>query len=291
MLTGIIIYDRTQEYTNSFIFVTICFYFALLSWQLKKRMSSAVGWEIIRQPLLSAKTRNMTDRHTLSPISIYANALHVKCQISYRLEYLTIYLDDENTDLQNTRIKTWSIDTLPTTNPTRSGRGLNWGFQDEQPATDDLRHRMALSFINHHESYKYRKHQCGQDIWNSVPQRDLMLLYMRRKNIIILEQLCVWPLRMTLRDPTHCFPFQDRFATPPNKQLWYLSHWSIPRGTMYYLNDAGWNTWANDAAAALWWQLGGRTWVATSQRFSSISFPWSAKEGQVMTPATIGTTI
>ena len=177
-------------------------------------------------------------------------------------------------------------------------RGMNSGFHVMKPPTDDLRHRTTLSFIKHHESYKYRKHRCSQDIWNSVPQRDLMLLYMRRKNIIILEHLCVcvcvcvcvWLLRMTLRDPTHCFPFQDS-ATPPNKQLWYLSHWSIPRGTMYYLNDAGWNTWANDAAAALWWQLGGKTWVATSQRFSSISFPWSAKEGQVMTPATIGTAI
>jgi len=46
---------------------------------VKKRISSAAGWEGILQPLLTAKTRNMTDRHTLAPILIYANALHFKC--------------------------------------------------------------------------------------------------------------------------------------------------------------------------------------------------------------------
>lgn len=148
---------------------------------MQQRISSAAGWDGIRQPLLTAKTRNMTDRHTLSPIFIYANTLQFKYWISYRLEYLTIYRDDEDTDLRSTRIKTCSSATPSTTNPTRSGRGLNSGFHDEEPATDDLRHRMALSFIKHHESYKYRKHQCSQDIWNSVPQRELMLLYMRRK--------------------------------------------------------------------------------------------------------------
>jgi hypothetical protein len=93
------------------------------------------------------------------------------------------------------------------------------------------------------------------------------------KNVIILELLCVWLLRMTFRDKPLWPPLSRSVDTPPNKRLRYLSHWSISSGTIYYLNDAGWNTRGDHGT--LWCEPR----VATSRPFSNISFPCSRKEG------------
>jgi hypothetical protein len=134
------------------------------------------------------------------------------------------FQDVENTDLRNNRRKKKPVPLplCPPQIPHWFGRGMNSGFHDEKPATDDLRHRTAISFTKRHQSYKNRKHHRDQSDHFKFSRTKRPNAFIHAvKNIIISVHLCVCVCVCVCdRSAWRSAPLPSRpLATPPNKQL------------------------------------------------------------------------